>query len=342
MINPYLQIILLQFKEFWREPAVLFWSLLFPMGLAGVLGIAFTNKVEDQKFPMALVVIDSASESYSLLSRAPSAKLVVTDSISALNFLKRGEVMLIAKSTGNGVEFLFDPANEEARLASDRIKLEMLHLKYPPLDVKESYLVQQGSRYIDFLVPGLLALGLMNSCIWGIGWNLIDLRIKKLMRRMVATPMRKPLFFLAQMATRLIIASVEFIAVLIFAVLLFKIKITGDPVVLVTLLISGVVAFGGIAVLMGSRAANPQVGNGLINAITLPMMLLSGIFFSYEGFPEWSKIIIQTLPLTQLSDTMRAIFNEGAGWEVAWAPILILNAIGFTALMIGVRIFKWY
>jgi ABC-type multidrug transport system permease subunit len=210
------------------------------------------------------------------------------------------------------------------------------------IPLKREVIKQSGMRYIDFLIPGLLAMGIMNSCLWGIGYTLIDYRIKKLLRRMVATPMPKTTFLASQLITRGIIAAFEFMVVYLFAYFLFGVVVQGNWLAILVLFASGIFAFSGMAVLIASRAANSQIGNGLINAVYLPMSIVSGIFFSYQGFPDWMVSIIQWLPLSLLADHIRMVFNEGAGLDQVAIPSLLLGMLGLICLSLGLKIFKWY
>jgi len=181
------------------------------------------------------------------------------------------------------------------------------------------------------------------SCgaLWGIGWALIEIRIKKLLRRMAATPMHKSMYLCSHFVTRLIVNALEFLALYLFVYFYFGVKIQGSVPALIAIFIAGNMAFAGLSVLMSSRTANPRVGNGLINAITFPMMLLSGIFFSYHHFPGWAIPLVRKLPLTMLADSMRSIFNEGAGFAQVGLPALILAAMGMVFFYVGMKIYKW-
>jgi ABC-type multidrug transport system permease subunit len=199
-----------------------------------------------------------------------------------------------------------------------------------------------GTRYIDFLVPGLITMGVMMSSMWGISYGLIEKRSKKLLRRLVATPMRKSHFLIALIAVRITMNFIESIALFLFALFAFKMTIQGDISALILIFLAGNIAFAGLAVLISSHTSNTEVGNGLINAVVMPMMVLSGIFFSYHNFPDWSITVIQKLPLTMLTDGVRSIFNEGAGYHEVALPILILSATGLLLFSAGLKIFKWH
>jgi ABC-type multidrug transport system permease subunit len=203
-------------------------------------------------------------------------------------------------------------------------------------------LAVSGTRYIDFLIPGLIAMGIMMSCMWGMSYGMIEKRSRKLLRRMVATPMLKSHFLMALMTVRISMNFIESVLLFIFAYLAFDITIQGSIPALLLFFVAGNIAFGGIAIFVSSRTANTEIGNGLINVVVMPMMVLSGIFFSYHHFPDWSIFIIQKLPLTLLADGIRSIFIEGAGFSETALPTLILLTIGIFFFTTGLRIFKWH
>jgi ABC-type multidrug transport system permease subunit len=199
-----------------------------------------------------------------------------------------------------------------------------------------------GTRYIDFLVPGLITMGVMMSTMWGLSYGLIEKRSKKLLRRLVATPMKKSHFLIALITVRVAMNFFEAMALLIFGIIAFKMTIQGSIPAMILLFLAGNIAFAGIAVLASSHTSNTEVGNGIINFVVMPMMILSGIFFSYQNFPDWSIPVIQMFPLTMLTDGIRSIFNEGAGFPEVALPVLILTATGVIFFGAGLKIFKWH
>ncbi len=199
-----------------------------------------------------------------------------------------------------------------------------------------------GTRYIDFLVPGLISLGVMMSCMWGISYGIIEKRSKKLLRRLVATPMKKSHFLMALITVRITLNFLESVILLLFSLLVFRISVQGSITALILLYLAGNISFSGIAIFVSSHTSNTEVGNGLINFVVTPMMVLSGIFFSYQNFPEWSLPVIKNLPLTMLTDGIRSVFNEGAGYNEVALPILILTLTGIVFFTAGLKIFKWH
>lgn len=234
----------------------------------------------------------------------------------------------------------FDPLNPDAQLTHLTLEREISGGASSSASVRP--LQTKGTRYIDFLIPGLIALGIMNSCLWGIGWTLIETRMKKLLRRMVATPMKKSVFLMSHIVTRIVLGGVETALLLLFAYLYFGTTITGSFVAFVMVFLAGLFAFAGIGILTASRTAKTETANGLINAVTLSMMILSGIFFNYHNFPDWAIPVIQVLPLTVLADAIRSIFIEAASLADVLIPIVILTITGLVTFVTGLKIFKWY
>jgi ABC-2 type transport system permease protein len=374
-LNQLRQLTMAQVRELIREPGVLFWGILFPILMSLGLGIAFTKKADIiRKVAVILpdretVSSDSSSNLIHFLEincetlnpddkEGYSWKLTLKDNKlgnsiflfyemdwkNAMMMLKRGTVNVVLAENKGQVEYHFDPMNSDAQLSylklngiigGGQIVASEGNPNIQPLTVK-------GTRYIDFLVPGLITMGVMMSCMWGISYGIIEKRSKKLLRRLVATPMRKSHFLVALITVRIIMNFIESAVLFLFALIVFKIVIQGSIAALLIMFLAGNIAFAGIAVFVSSHTSNTEVGNGLINFVVFPMMVLSGIFFSYHNFPDWSIPVIQKLPLTMMTDGIRSIFNEGAGFHEVTLPVLILIATGVVFFTAGLKIFKWH
>jgi ABC-2 type transport system permease protein len=373
--NQLWQLISALFREIIREPGVLFWGILFPILMSLGLGIAFTKKADVLR---KVAVINSPEKAVNYIDTGaiygflnvkcekniPDAKnpfkwkYVIKDeklgnSIflfyemgwdEATKLLKRGTVNVLLLEKEGTTEYHFDPMNPDAQLTY--LKLRSIigagEIETVKSDAEIKPLTVTGTRYIDFLVPGLIAMGVMMSCMWGISYGIIEKRSKKLLRRLVATPMKKSHFLIALITVRIIMNFIESSVLFFFALIAFRMTIQGDFSALVLMFIAGNIAFAGIAVFVSSNTSNTEVGNGLINFVVFPMMVLSGIFFSYQNFPDWSTGVIKMLPLTMLTDGIRSIFNEGAGYHEVGIPILILTATGVIFFSAGLKIFKWH
>jgi ABC-type multidrug transport system permease subunit len=262
----------------------------------------------------------------------------------AMVMLKRGTFNLILKSNTGKTEYHFDPINADAELTYRKLRdiLGSGPVLHAESNAEIKPLTVTGTRYIDFLVPGLITMGVMMSSMWGISYGIIEKRSKKLLRRLVATPMRKSHFLLALITVRLTMNFAEALILILFALITFGLTIQGSISALILIFIAGNIAFAGIAVFVSSHTSNTEVGNGLINAVVMPMMVLSGIFFSYHNFPVWSVKIIKVLPLTMMTDGVRSIFNEGAGYGEVALSVLVLSVTGILFFSAGLKIFKWH
>jgi ABC-type multidrug transport system permease subunit len=359
------QLTLTHFLETIREPEVLFWGIIFPVLISIGLGLAFTQKSES-KFPV-IIVENQPTELDSLLplyARPEPTKgkevwsWKVKDEIlgntefkfersnwpAAIIALKRGEADVIVSDLAGKMQYHFDPHNSQAQLAYMKLSalVQSPETSGTTVTAPVAPLTLKGVRYIDFLVPGLMAFGLMSSILWGVSYTLIERRSQKLLRRLVATPMKKSYFLFALMFVRILMNFVEALILFFFVWLLFGIQIQGNIGALIVLFLAGNIAFMGVAVLVSCRTSKTEVGTGWINAVQMPMMILSGIFFSYHNFPEWSVRIIKFLPLTALADGIRSIFNEGAGWMEIVTPSVALSVFGMVCFVVGMKFFKWY
>lgn len=371
--NQLFQLILAHFKEIIREPGVIFWGIVFPILMALGLGIAFTKKGDqirsvavidgsgsvtaqltllDQLFNQQGKTVPAEGQlpsryEFTLLSEKTgnvTFRFTPTDWENAMILLKRGNIDLILELADKNVKYHFDPLKPEAQLLYLQLSKNLNSPTESNIGTEEEIapLTLTGTRYIDFLIPGLIAMGIMMSCLWGISYGIIDKRSKKLLRRMIATPMKRSWFLISLITVRAGMNFLEAGLLFLFAWLFFHISIQGNMLTLAVMFIAGNISFSGIAILASCRTANTEIGNGLINAVVLPMMVLSGIFFSYHNFPDWSIPFIQKLPLTLLADGIRSIFIEGASLSDIYFPSLILGVTGILFFSVGLKIFKWY
>ncbi|HYC86203.1 MAG TPA: ABC transporter permease [Chryseosolibacter sp.] len=342
------QLILINFKSFFREPAILFWAILFPIIMPWILGIAFSNKGESLRTvyvtgdPTTVEKISGEQVYGTGTGNTSRIRFERVSEDEALRAIKRGIITVYIEVQGDSLVYHFDPLNPDAQLTHLLLDREINGIKKGNARTTIQELQTVGTRYVDFLIPGLIALGIMNSCIWGIGWTLIETRMKKLLRRMVATPMRKSIFLTSHVLTRIALGAIETCLLLAFAFFYFDTRISGSIFAFVIVFLSGIFAFSGIAILIASRTSKTEVANGLVNAVTLPMMILSGIFFNYHNFPDWAIPIIQALPLTLVADSIRSVFIESAGLADVGKAIAILNATGLVTFVVGMRSFRWY
>src|SRR5208337_3714320 len=319
--------------ELKREPEVVFWVFVFPLLLAAGLGIAFRNKPADAS-SVAIVAGAGAQDAEALLQRSPqraSFKVEVRDEATARKGFRLGKYDLVIEPDGKGgLRYRYDPARPESVLAKTEAD-NALQTAAGRNDVVATTVVtssEPGSRYIDFLIPGLLGMNLMNSGMWGVGFALVEMRQRKLLKRFVATPMRRSDFLLALTSSRLVLMVVEVGLLLGFGVLVFHMRVQGSILSVILLGSVGAVAFGGVGLLTACRAQKIETVSGLINVVMMPMWIFSGVFFSYQRFPAITLPFIKALPLTALNDALRATILEGASLGSQSGRLLVLAVWG--------------
>jgi len=365
-------------KEILRKPEILFWGIIFPFIIALGLGVAFNQRENIERniaiikshssSPGKLEVINLDTFLQNRTEKIESADHIIhyrltikdeklgnttyifqkTNWDEAIILIKRGEINLIIEETDEGIEYHFDPVNPDAQLTYLNLSKIIQNKKSPDNspdnENNENFepLTLTGTRYIDFLIPGLLAMGIMMSTVWGLSYGIIEKRSEKLLRRMIATPMKKSHFLISLMTVRTVMNFIEGTLLFLFTNIIFGVTILGSLGALFLIFIASNVTFAGIAIFVSSRTASTEVGNRLINTVVTPMVGLSGIFFSYHNFPDVFIPFIKILPLTILTDGIRSIFTEGAGYQEIILPFFILLAMGIVFFSIGLKMFRWY
>jgi len=342
----YSHLLMARMLELKREPEVVFWVFVFPLLLALGLGIAFRNKPGNAA---TVVIVEGAGsqEARSLLARSPQHdqfKVQVLDQEEAHKGFRLGKFDLVIEPGNDGaVVYRYDPARPESVLAKAEID-DALQTAAGRKDTVPSTAVassEPGSRYIDFLIPGLLGMNLMNSGMWGIGFALVDMRQRKLLKRFVGTPMRRGDFLLALASSRLILMIIEVGLLLLFGALFFHMPVLGSIGSIALIAALGSLTFGGVGLLTASRAQKIESVSGLINLVMMPMWIFSGVFFSYERFPAIIHPLIKALPLTALNDALRASILEGTPILHQWPRLLIMVLWGGISFVLALKWFRW-
>jgi ABC-2 type transport system permease protein len=328
-------------KEFLRETEAIFWMFGFPLLLALALGFAFREKPPD-RIPVAVIAGPAAPDQVAALRRSPSLLPRVLNESAARDALRHGKVSLVVGGT-HSIVYRFDPATPDSRAARREVDdaLQAAAGRHDVLTARDEYVHEQGARYIDFLIPGLLGMNLMGTGMWGMGFTIANARMKKLLKRLIATPMRKSQYVLSQFLSRLLFLVVEVTVLVAFGWLVFGVRVNGSIAVLALLCVVGGYAFSGLGLLTASRARTLEGVSGLMNLIMMPMWLCSGVFFSYERFPEAVKPFIRALPLTILNDSLRAVMNDAASIVQVTPNLIFLALWGVVTFAVGLKIFRW-
>lgn len=333
-------------KEMFREPEAIFWVFAFPVLLALGLGVAFRNKQPD---PAHIVVAaqPGAERIVALLKSAPNSHRLRVEQqppAVAANSFRLGKADLeVVPSPDGSVEYVYDPARPESMLAHALADdaLQSAAGRKPAVPTNSRINEEPGSRYIDFLIPGLIGMNLMGSGMWGVGFALVEMRQRKLLKRYIATPMRRSDFMMALGSSRMLLMFVELGLVLGFGILFFHLPVAGSWLSIITVCAAGALTFAALGLLTASRAQKIETVSGIMNVVMMPMWIFSGIFFSYERFPKMILPLIRLLPLTALNDALRAIILEGRPLTTQAAQLAVLAVWGITSFIFAVRWFRW-
>jgi ABC-2 type transport system permease protein len=334
------QLTLARFREFFREPEQIFWVLVFPIFLAAGFGIAFRD--------VGAPILKVAAVTPRLADALRREKLLDVRELPAAEAreaLRRGKIALVAEPGPDGsVAYRFDNTSAEARTARILADRAVQHAggQADPVPAQDVLMVEQGTRYIDFLVPGLLGMNLLTSAVWGVGYTIVDARRKKLMKRLIATPMPRSSYLLSLVLYRLLIMPVEAGAILAFGVLVFHVPLHGSLVNLGLVCVLTTLACTALGLLIAARVQTIEAATGLMNFIVMPMWIVSGVFFSAQQFPELLQPVISALPLTASIDAIRANMLQGASLAQSFPQLAILAAWMVVCFALALKMFRWH
>lgn len=341
--HPLVQLTLVRYREFYREPEAIFWVFLFPVLLTAGLGIAFRSR-PPERTPVALVARGAADSALvAALAAADGLRLRVLPDSAAAEALRTGDVALVAVPTDAAIQYRYDPERPDARTARLLVDetVQRAAGRPDPVAVTERTVRETGARYVDFVVPGLLGMNLMGSGMWGIGFAVVDARRKHLLKRLIATPMSRSQYLASFVLSRLTFLVAEVVLLLGFAALVFGVPVRGSLLLLAGICLVAALTFSSLGLLVASRARTVEGVSGLMNLVMVPMWILSGVFFSSSRFPEAVQPVIQALPLTAAIDALRAIMLRGASASEVLAELALLAAWMVGTFLLAVRMFRW-
>jgi ABC-2 type transport system permease protein len=342
--HPLVQLTRVRYREFFREPEAVFWVFIFPVLLAAGLGIAFRNRSPDQSTVVVAGPQPAADKLAHALERADGLKVIVLNDSAAREALRTGDAaLLVVPSQAGGIEYRYDDTRSESRTARLLVDdaLQRAAGQRDPVPVSDRLVRERGARYIDFLVPGLVGMNLMGSGIWGLGFTIVDARKKRLLKRLIATPMSRTQYLASFVLSRLTLLFIEVGLLLGFGVLAFGVPLRGSLPLLVIICLLSSLAFAALGLLIASRAQTMEGVSGLMNLVMLPMWIFSGVFFSAARFPDTIQPLIQVLPLTAVIDALRANILRGAEWQVVLPELAIIASWLVVSFLLALKLFRW-
>jgi ABC-2 type transport system permease protein len=332
------QLTLTRLKLTLREPEAIFWIFVFPILLAVGLGIAFRNRPAD-----VLPVGATTPQLAQALAADSGLHATFMDETAGRHALAVGTILLLAEQGPDGVVYRYDDTNPDARTArmvADRA-IQNAAGRHDPVAEQNDLVHETGSRYIDFVVPGLLGMNLMGSAMWGLGFSIVEGRQKKLLKRMVASPMPRWQYLMAYLLSRLVMLAIEVVVFLGFARVVFGVPFRGSLAELLFICVLTSLVFSALGLLVASRARTMEAVSGLMNFVMLPMWVLSGVFFSASRFPAFMQPVVKALPLTAAIDAMRGNMLQGVHLGQMMAPMAILVLWLVAPFAVSLRIFRW-
>jgi ABC-2 type transport system permease protein len=341
--HPLVQLTRVRYREFFREPEAVFWVFIFPILLAAGLGIAFRNRAPERTV-VGVIVPPGDSSLVAALRRGAELDPRRMDDSTAAQALRTGDVALVVRASGDGaVEYRYDDTRPEGRTARLLVDdaLQQAKGRKDPVAVRERLVQERGARYIDFLVPGLLGMNLMGSGIWGLGFAIVDARKKRLLKRLIATPMSRWQYLASFALSRLTLLFIEVGLLLGFAVLAFGVPVRGSIPLLILICLLSSLCFASLGLLIASRAQTMEGASGLMNLVMLPMWIFSGVFFSASRFPDAIQPLIQLLPLTAVIDALRGNVLRGAGLPTLAPELGIILGWMLLSFLLALRLFRW-
>lgn len=346
------QLTLVRFREFTRQPEAVFWTFVFPILLAVGLGLAFRSRSPERSKVAVVSRGEEARHAVEQIRKALEAdsalSVELVDDSGAARALRTGKIALVIVPTSasfpdGSVDYVYDPQRADSRNA----KLIADHAlqngagRSDPIKVTERKVTERGSRYIDFVIPGLLGMNLMGSGIWGIGFAIVDSRGKRLLKRFMATPMSRAEYLMSFLFSRLFFLVLEVFTLLGFGALVFGVPLRGSLFELGAICLVSALAFGGIGLLIASRAKTIEGVSGLMNFVMLPMWIFSGVFFSSSNFPDAVQPIIRALPLTAVNDALRANMLEGTSLASLGLEMAIITGWLVVSFVAALKLFRW-
>ncbi len=330
-MNKFYALVRARTMEFVRDRGTFFWNLLFPVLL--VVGFSFAFSGEgDALFKIGVMGTSETEMPEFLEMDAVDTVFYQEDLEEVLNKLRRHQIDMIV-----------DPGNSTYYLNSESPSAEVLRSlsRSDMASFTEESVSGEAVRYVDWLVPGVIGMNIMFSCMFGVGFVIVRYRKNGVLKRMKATPVGPLLFISAQMVSRFVIVLCTSVFVFAGTGLFLRFRVHGSLLLLLFLTIVAILCMIAFGLIFAARLKSEELANGLMNLVTFPMMIFSGVFFSLEGTPPVIQSLSRVFPLTHFIEGARSVMIDGAGFAAVLPNIAVMGGMTVLFLMTAAFLFRW-
>ncbi len=331
-----------RWREFRREPSAFFFVIAMPLLWMLILGHALQPSGE-QTYKVGFMEHGETNPQEAELKKLLQSNAHVVVLSSAAD-LKKGNIPLYVELM-NGVLLYHENTNHRDAVQTQRWLNDLIQTHLGRKDPMPHQIIRSDvgeTRYVDFLIPGLLALSIFTTSLFGTGMTIVANRRENLLKRYAATPMNSFEYILSHIFGRFFIYLVEFSTIAIGGYLFFGFNVVGSWLDYAVIGFLGTATFTSLSTLFSSRTKNTAMYNGLVNLITLTMMFPAGVWFSRSNMPTWMQTFSEYLPLTALVEALRGVALEGLKLSHLSWPISILLLYTVGCALMARKLFRWY
>ncbi|MGD8263529.1 MAG: ABC transporter permease [Desulfobacterales bacterium] len=333
-------------REFFRDRAAFGWNFLFPFLIIAGFGIIFGGKsyteykigLVPHERGMSAMQADAIPEG---LRNMRYLKFIEFATLyEGMEKLKHHKIDFLLKTGGRPYEYYVSESSPKGYVLEQMFKASLVPPNIKTEAVKKEI---QGSavRYVDWLFPGILAMNMMFSALWGVGYVVVRYRKNGVLKRLKVTPLNALEYLAAQAISRIFLLMFTLVIVWTGCNLFFSFKVVGSYLDLFIVFFLGSLSLTALGLVLASRGTSEEFTTGILNFISWPMMFLSEVWFSLEGAPQWVKQVAQIFPLTHILKAVRKIMHDGAGLRDVGLEIVILSIMTLALLTLGASMFSW-
>ncbi len=324
-------------REFLRDRAALSWNLILPVALMFGLSFAFSNDRDAYTVGVLQQAAEIAANEHAFLQTKYINFVPYQDFDLAMNKVARHQLDLLVEF-GEAPRYWVNPASPKGYFAEIAL-LQSESASNPVIDKQQ--ISGEAVGYADWLLPGILGMNMMFSCLFGVGYVVVRYRKNGFLKRLRATPLTSFEFIAAQVASRMTLILLITTFIYTGTHLILDTRMDGSYFTLFLVTVVGAISLVSLGLVVSARVTSEELAGGLLNLINWPMMMLSGVWFSLEGAPEAVRTAAGIFPLTHILDAARSVMLDGATLTEVAPSLLALTAMSVIFLIIGARVFRW-